>query len=253
MVNADLWEQFWKNRNERARERLIEANMNLVEQVLRSFKGVRPADREDLRSSGYIGLIKAVDSWDPTRMPWDRFCRLKIKYAMVDQIREMSWVPKGLRAEAERIEEAEDALAAELSRMPTTEELAERLESNPDELETTLTSIRATDWNVASLDWRQETETPWSESVADDNALLPEREAILVERSAMLRGLVGRLPTKEARVIRGLYFEGRRAVDIAEEMGVHPSRISQHESSALAKLKALAHQQPLRLSGAEVA
>lgn len=226
---------------------MIEGNKYLVEEVLRRMgRGVRAADREDLRGAGYLGLVQAVDQWDPTRMPWERFAKLRIKYAMVDQIRAMSWVPKGLRAQAERIDTVGETLTAELGRTPTTEELAARLEMHPEELETTLASIHATDWNVVSLDWRQETETPWSESVADQSPMgeNPAHRAERLEDLDRLELILARLTGRERFVIRWRFFAHPRKTqaDIARDLGVHESRVSQIVDAAIERARSLVPQ-----------
>jgi len=251
-VTADekqMWERFHRDRDDKTRTWLIEHYTPLVRRVAARFRNVRAADRDDLVGYGALGLVRAVDAWDPARMDWEKFASLRVKFACIDGIRGMTWVPKGVRSESERLDAAEEELASELGRTPSTEELAARLGIDPEQLEETLSSVRATDWNMVSLDWRAETEAPWSETVADDNALLPEGEALRAERREMLSSLLARLPERERFVIEQSYFSGRRDVDIAEELGVHPSRVSQLESAALAKLKVLARQQPLKLEG----
>lgn len=225
---------------------MIEGNKYLVDQVVRQFKNVRSADREDLRGAGYFGLIAAVDKWDPMRMPWERFARLKIKYAMVDQIREMSWVPKGLRAEAERIDFEEETLASELGRQPTTEELAARLEKHPDELVTLLVSIRATDWNVASIDWRRDTEIPWLETVVDKSSVGedPAHLAERLEEIDRLELILQRLTGRERFVIKWRFFAYPRKTqaEIAKLLGVHESRVSQIVDAAIERARLLVGQ-----------
>jgi RNA polymerase sigma factor for flagellar operon FliA len=177
---------------------------------------------------------------------------------MVDAIRASGFVKKGVRAAAKRLEDAAEAIEQRLGRPASDQELAEELDLDDiDELHALRSRLFGVDWSVVSIDARLDENGQdagsWEDTLTDRNARTPEEEALFTERSAMLRDLLSRLPEREARVIRGLYFEGRRAVDIAEELGIHPSRVSQLESAALARLKALAHQQPLRLSGAEVA
>jgi RNA polymerase sigma factor for flagellar operon FliA len=253
-VEQEKWEQFHRDRDDKTRTWLIEHYTPFVGEVLRRMgRGVRAADREDLRGAGYLGLVQAVDQWDPTRMPWERFAKLRIKYAMVDQIREMSWVPKGLRAQAERIDAEEGALAGELGRTPTTEELAERLETDSERLEKALSTIRGTDWRVTSLDYRQETEEAWMESVADPSAVIPEEETLRNERREILSSLLARLPEKERFIITERFLAGRTQASIASELGCHESRVSQIIDAALERLRGLAKQMPLKLPGEGIA
>jgi RNA polymerase sigma factor for flagellar operon FliA len=253
------WKLWLDHRDEKARARLIEGNMAVVEAALRRYRGkVRPADLDDLRGAGYAALVMAVDQFDPSRgMEFSQFVSLKVRYGMTDHIRACGFSKRGIRSEAKRLEAITEDLEQRLGRPPSDDELAAELGVDLDDLHALKSKLYAVDWRVVSIDSRLDGDGEdtgnWEDTLADRDSRTPEEETLLAERSAMLRDLVNRLPEKEARVVRGLYFEGRRAVDLAEEMGCHPSRVSQHEDSALTRLKELAHQQPLRLPCEEVA
>jgi RNA polymerase sigma factor for flagellar operon FliA len=241
---TDVWARFLADRNNADRTRLIEAGRPIVEEVLRRFRNVRACDRDDLRGAGYLGLIRAVDEWNPERMPWDRFVRLRVKYAMVDHIRELSWVPKAVRSAAERLEAEEEALAVALGRLPTHAELAGRLGLSEDEVTALVSDVRGTDGRVISLDWRAESEAPWSESLCDRQAETPEGAALRREDIDRLELILQRLPATARDVLywRFLGFPKVSQKEIARRLGVHESRISQIIAAAIEQARAIREQ-----------
>jgi RNA polymerase sigma factor for flagellar operon FliA len=241
---SPLWERWIEVQDESARHGLIEQNMPLVETVLRGIKNVRPTDREDLRGAGYVGLIRAVDEWNPLRMEWERFARFRIRAAMVDHIREMSWAKKGVLAQAARLDGAEEALAAELGRQPTPAELADRLDLSEEEALDLLSAVRGTDARLVSLDYREGSEAPWWEAVADKTAEDPGRVAARREEIDRLELILQRLDANERAVLYWRFLGWPRVSqkEIARRLGVHESRISQIIKFAVEKARALREQ-----------
>jgi RNA polymerase sigma factor for flagellar operon FliA len=238
------WAEFRERRDDATRWWLIEGNMPLVEAVLRTFRNVRRCDVEDLRGSGYLGLVEAVDQWDPAKKDWQSFARFRIRAKMVDGIREASWVPKSVRTRARKIERLEDDLSGKLGRAPTVAELASAAGCTPDEMEEQIATFRATDWSVASLDNTEAGEGSWLEALADPAAETPEQTAVRREELDRLELVLQRLPGKLRRILRWRYFDVPRKTQkaIALELGVHESRISQLLDDAFARARRLNEQ-----------
>lgn len=247
MDETEMWQRWHDQRDEQARAWLIEFYKPLVDQAVRSFRNVRRSDVEDLRGWGYLGLCEAVSTWDPARTPWLGFARFRIRAKMVDGIRDMSWVPKSVRTRAREIERAEDDLSGKLGRQPTTAELAEAFGCGVEEMEESIASIRATDWNVASLDNTEDGCGPWLDAIADPTSDT-EQAFARRERARMLRSILDRLPSRLRWVLEQRYFDGRTQKAVAAELGVHESRVSQLLEEAFARARQLAHERPLTLT-----
>lgn len=246
-TEAQMWARFHATGDERARAWLIEFHTPLVEAALRTFRGVRKQDVPDLRGAGFVGLIESVDGWDPTRMEWLRFAKFRIRAAMVDGIRGVSWVPKSIRSVARKVELWEDRLAAKLGRMPTTGELAQAMGRTVEETEKLLGTIRGTDWAVASLDMApEEGGGTWAEAVPDPRASV-EEEADLRERVRALASVIERLPPRQADMLVSRYLRGESQKSIAKRHGVHESRVSQCLNQALSLARRLAYEQPVEV------
>jgi RNA polymerase sigma factor for flagellar operon FliA len=244
------WQSFWEGRGDRDRNWLVEFYLPDVRRVSRSFPNVRAHDREDLVSVGHIALIKAVGDYNPEGMEWSRFLSCKLRYAMIDYIRKVSWVPKGIREVADRVEKAEEAVYNAKGREGTPEEVADVLGVTADQYDDMARSFRSTDWTVSSLDHCSETESPWVESIIDPAAEDPGRAAIRREEIDRLEFILQRLPGRDRQVIQWAHFEFPRVEqrDIAVRLGVHESRVSQILKMALEKARKL-RDQPCLFAG----
>lgn len=237
-----LWAQFRSCPCDLCRNKLIEMYRPLVDKVLRSFRNVRAEDRNDLRGAGYFGLIKAVDDWDGRRMLWLDFVKLKIRYAMVDQVREVSWVPKGVRQKARRIEEVEEELTGKLGREPMVGEIAANLGISEEECDQQISSFRSTDWSVTSLEGRGDMEATWYETLEDPGAPDPQNCSLWAEQVDDLELVLQRLPAQDRLLIRWKYFHFPRLAQkwMAEQLGVHESRVSQLLDAAIERARKIA-------------
>jgi RNA polymerase sigma factor for flagellar operon FliA len=236
------WARFRSCPCDPCRSKMIEFYRSLVDIVLRSFRNVRAEDRKDLQGAGYYGLIKAVDEWDERRMIWLDFAKLKIRYAMVDQVREVSWVPKGVRQRARKIEEVEEELTSRLGREPTVKELSERLGISEEDCEQQISSFRATDWSVTSLEGRGDMEATWYETLEDPGAPDPQTCSLWAEQMDDLELVLQRLPAQDRLLIRWKYFHFPRVPQkwMATQLGVHESRVSQLLDSAIDRARKIA-------------
>ena len=145
-------------RDRALRDRLILTYAPLVKFVAGRLGSGLPAhvDEGDLVSYGLLGLIGAIERYDPDRdVKFETYAISRIKGAIIDELRAMDWVPRSVRARARDIERAIGALEAKLHRAPTDEEIAEKLGLTTDELDDSLTDISRS--SIAALDelWRR--------------------------------------------------------------------------------------------------
>ena len=152
MVEADvkayelreLWRRYKEDGDESARERLVVAYSPLVKFVAGRTGARLPShvEQSDLISYGMLGLIEAMDRFEPERrIRFETFAMQRIRGAIIDELRSLDWVPRSVRSRARDIEEANAKLEHELGRAPTDAELAERLKMDETELQEALLQI----------------------------------------------------------------------------------------------------------------
>jgi RNA polymerase sigma factor for flagellar operon FliA len=246
-----LWREYRKTSDKAIRDRLILTYAPLVKFVAGRLGSGLPAhvDENDLVSYGLLGLIGAIERYDPDRdVKFETYAITRIKGAIIDELRAMDWVPRSVRARAREIERAMSALEAQLHRAPTDAEIAEKIGISQEELEDSLTDIARS--SIAALD------EVWtiSSSGGDQVALIdtiedtegPEPQAALDEtetREALAESIAA-LPEREKIVITLYYYEELTLREIGEVLGVTESRVSQLHTKAILRLRS-------RLSGAQ--
>jgi len=224
------------------RDALIESNLVLVNHVLYQIASHFPrhADRDELAQAATLGLVEAAHRFDPSRgVPFERWAVVRIRGAILDSVRSLDFAPRSLRAASRQLEEARAALTVELARTPTDAETARRLGMSTAELcELTGRVHRAL---VLSLDAPSGSDDDGDNLCIadvvtnDDPAVCESLESR--ELLAYLGDAVGLLPERLRAVIVGYFIDGRSSADLAAELGVTESRVSQLRSEALAMLR----------------
>lgn len=227
---------------------LVEQHLSLVQHVLYQVAAHYPrhADREELAQAATLGMVEAAHRFDPTRgVPFERWAAVRVRGAIVDAARALDFAPRSLRAAARDVEEAHTALLHEHGRQPSPRELAERLCITPRELHELQGKVHRA--LVLSLDapCGEEDGDPLTladglveATDVDPSAQLEEREQV-----SYLRDALELLPERLQRVVRGYFIEGRSSSDLALELGVTESRVSQMRSEGLALMRAGLHAQ----------
>jgi RNA polymerase sigma factor FliA len=243
-----VWIEYRRTKDQKLRDRLILTYAPLVKYVAGRLGSGLPAhvDDEDLASYGLLGLIGAIERYDPGRdVKFETYAMGRIKGAIIDELRSLDWVPRSVRSRARQIERTIGELEAKLGRAPTDEEIAGKLGVSQEELDDDLfqisrTSIAALDelWTVSGggdqvslIDTIEDTSGPSPTAALDETEL----------REAMADAIAG-LPEREKIVITLYYYEELTLREIGEVLGVTESRVSQLHTKAVLRLKA-------RLSG----
>src|SRR5512134_50567 len=136
-----LWQEYRETRDRALRDRLILNYAPLVKFVAGRLGSSLPShvDEQDLVSYGLLGLIGAIERFDPDReIKFETYAIARIKGAIIDELRSLDWVPRSVRARARDIERAIVTLEKELMRAPTDEEIAKKLGVSTDELDDSL-------------------------------------------------------------------------------------------------------------------
>lgn len=246
-----LWQRYKSAPDRALRDRLILTYAPLVKYVAGRLGAGLPAhvDESDLVSYGLLGLIDAIERFDPGReIKFETYAIARIRGAIIDELRSMDWVPRSVRARARQIERAIAALEARLHRPPTDEEIAAKVGMSGEELDDALLEISRS--SIAALDelWSSPTGSGDAvslvDSLEDPTALEPGGELEATEVKEMIGEAIAGLPEREKLVITLYYYEELTLREIGEVLGVTESRVSQLHTKAILRLKA-------RLTGAE--
>ena len=148
-----LWQEYRRSNDQELRDRLILTYAPLVKFVAGRVGASLPShvDEQDLVSYGLLGLIGAIERFDPDReIKFETFAMARIRGAIIDELRSLDWVPRSVRTRARQIERAIAALEKELHRAPTDEEIAKKLGVTEEELDDSLLEISRS--SVGALD-----------------------------------------------------------------------------------------------------
>ncbi|MCY1143368.1 sigma-70 family RNA polymerase sigma factor [Actinoplanes sp. Pm04-4] len=216
-------------------ETLVRENMALVGHMVREmlFKVPPHVHRDDLASAGYAALVTAAKAFDPTRgIPFGKFAAMRVRGALLDELRGLDWASRSVRARARRAEQARQELTAQLGRTPTDTELAELLGVAVGELASVQDDVQRA--AVLSL---QGFQAGAAEEMVAEPALNPEEMLLHRERIGYLHDAVAVLPERLRFVVEESYLRERPLAEVAAALEVTESRVSQLRTEALALLK----------------
>jgi RNA polymerase sigma factor FliA len=240
----DLWRRYKGEGDASARERLVVAYSPLVKFVAGRLGAGLPShvDDADLISYGLMGLIGAIERFEPERgIKFETFAMTRIRGAIIDELRSLDWVPRSVRSRAREIEAAQSKLEHELQRAPTEAELAKKLGLSEDELQTSLLEIANS--SVYALDelWTISDSSGDSisllDTISDPRADDPQESLASSEIKDRLTEGISGLPEREQLVIALYYYENLTLREIGEVLGVTESRVSQLHTKAVMRLK----------------
>ncbi|GGN87906.1 RNA polymerase sigma factor [Actinoplanes lobatus] len=218
----------------RDQEQLIRDNMALVGHVVREmlFKVPPHVHRDDLASAGYAALVTAAQAYDAERgIPFGRFAAVRVRGALLDELRSMDWASRSVRARARRADVAREELTRQLGRTPTPEELAELLGVAVGELSSVDDDVQRA--AVLSLQGF----TTGADDMVTETAMNPEELLLHRERLGYLHDAVAVLPERLRRVVEATFLQERPLSEVAVDLGVTESRVSQLRTEALALLR----------------
>jgi RNA polymerase sigma factor for flagellar operon FliA len=240
----DLWRRYKEEDDQAARERLVVAYSPMVKFVAGRLGAGLPShvDDADLISYGLIGLIGAIERFEPERgIKFETFAMTRIRGAIIDELRSLDWVPRSVRARAREIEAAQNKLEHELQRAPTETELAGELGISEEMLQGSLleianSSVYALDelWSVSDSSGDQ---VSLLDTISDPRADDPQESLASNEIKDRLTEAVASLPEREQLVVALYYYEGLTLREIGEVLGVTESRVSQLHTKAVMRLK----------------
>lgn len=227
------------------RERLILEHLPQVRLIARRIQERLPENisLEDLVSTGVLGLISAIDNFDPAHnVKLKTYAEYKIRGAILDSLRGLDWAPRQKRRKAKQIEAAITEVEQKLQRAPSEEETAAQLGISMEEYHQWLVETRGL--NVASLEYAGNDQgKDMLHYIPDDHEDLP---STLLEKSELERLLaegINGIPLIERTVLSLYYHEELTLREIAQVVNLHESRISQLKSQAILRLRSQLSQQ----------
>jgi len=216
-------------------EELIRDNMALVGHMVREmlFKVPPHVHRDDLASAGYAALVTAAQAFDAERgIPFGRFAAVRVRGALLDELRSMDWASRSVRARARRADVAREELTRRLGRTPSPEELAELLGVAVGELSSVDDDVQRA--AVLSL---QGFAAGAAEDMVTDSSMTPEEMLLHRERLGYLHDAVTVLPERLRYVVEASFLQEKPLSEVAAGLGVTESRVSQLRTEALALLR----------------
>jgi RNA polymerase sigma factor for flagellar operon FliA len=223
------------------RERLILEHLPQVRLIARRIHERLPdsVNLEDLISTGTLGLIAAIDRFDPKHnVKLKTYAEYKIRGAILDSLRGLDWAPRQQRKRSKQIESAISAAEQKLHRMPTEEEIAAELKVEIEEYHEWLVDIRGV--NLGSLEHASSEDSGRDllKFVSDTDEKWPSVILERLELQRLLADAIEKMPSTEKTVLSLYYHEELTLREIAKVVKLHESRVSQLKSQAILRLRA---------------
>lgn len=238
---AAAWADFRATANDDVRNRLIEHYLYLVRYNAERIGAKLPdeVDVDDLMSAGIFGLVDALDAFDLSRgVKFETYCAPRIRGAILDELRNMDWVPRLVRHRAHKLADATRTLEAELGRVPHDEEIARRLKMTKAQFQKLLQDANAV--SLISLS-RKYTDPESQRDVFEIDVLPDDRgcDPVVEAQKQDIRELVSRGLSRAERLIVVLYYyEQMTMKQIGQTLDLSESRVSQMHSAILVRLRA---------------
>ena len=236
MEHLSLWQKFKKQNDLDAKNSLIEKYIEVVKIVagrLYSTYGTN-VEYEDLVSYGIFGLIDAIEKFEIDKnVKFETYSQIRIRGAIIDQLRSLDWVPRSVRQKAKDVEGAYQRLEKTLGRSASDVEVAKELNVSLQDFQVILQQIN--NLNVISIEEKLYDGYVSQASEQDNHS--PEDIVCNLEVFKTLRNSIDLLPEREKEVISLYYYEELTYKEIGVALGISESRVSQLHSKAISRLK----------------
>jgi RNA polymerase sigma factor for flagellar operon FliA len=239
---------FAATRDPEVREALVLRYVPLVHFVLNrlGFSQAIGLDYDDLASHGTLGLIEAVDRFDPALgTQFSTYATLRIRGHVLDQLRARDWLSRSARKRARDVQNAVSALWLEMQRAPSDEELAGRLNLGLNQLRQTLVESNRVMLSLDAVHDDHDDDTSLHEILADPQQTDPADAMLDMDLHERLVEALKALPEREQVVLSMYYSDDLTLKEIGEVLGLSESRVCQLHARAVMNLRAfLSHDEP---------
>ncbi len=244
----ELWAHFKDRGDAGARETLILHHMRIVRYVAGRMAIHVPANVEmhDLVGWGVLGLLDAVEKFDHQQdIKFTTYATIRVRGAIIDQIRALDWAPRSLRTMARRVRESREKLRQQQGLEPDSDAIAEDLGTTPELVEDTMAQLQTA--HVLSLDnylpSDDQEDVRKIDIVTNSNASSPMHAAMEKEKQELLVKAILNLPDQQQKVLNLYYFEELTLKEIGLVLNVSESRICQIHSAAMKALRKFVREQ----------
>lgn len=233
----ELFRRFKEEGDMDAREKLVMSHLNLVRFIANKFKN-RGEPIDDLIQVGYLGLLKAIDRFDPSRgLEFTTFATPTIMGEIKRHFRDKGWsvrVPRRLQELSAKVNQATDTLTSQLQRSPTIAEIADYLDATVDEVLEAMESSSA--YSSVSLEAPSGADDDDTPSVIDRYATEDSDLAFTDDRIIIEEALASFSP-RERDVIEMRFLKGMSQIEIAEKLGISQVQVSRLLRRTLKKIQ----------------
>jgi len=239
-----LWDEYGRTQAPATKDQLVMHYSWLVRHVLSRLAISLPPslDYGDLAGCGYIALVESIDRFEPERgFKFETYAAVRVRGSILDAIRSMDLVSRPVRRRMRQIAEATNDLSRELQRLPTDQEVADRMGFTVAELRE---AYRHGAMAVISLDSvagrdREDDGLALHESLEDSETADPLEEALRAERIDAVAGALAKLGERDQILLSLYYYEGLNMREIGEVLSISESRVCQVHTKAIIYLRGL--------------
>ena len=235
-----LWTEYHKTKSADIREQLILEYAPLGKLVagrLSMYLGFN-VEYDDLVGYGIFGLIDAIDKFDLMKdVKFETYASLRIRGAILDQIRKMDWIPRTIRQRQKKIEQAIKEIERDNGHVATDAEIAAKMEISEDEYQNWQNQMKVTGLVSLNEFMDQGADIPEDSNNRNSSFVKPEEAIEKEELKKMLAQSLELLTDKEKKVILLYYYEELTLKEISEVLEVSESRVSQLHTRALQKMR----------------
>lgn len=238
------WREFKETGSKIAKDKLLVEYAHLVKYITNRLAVNLPksVDRDDLTSAGVLGLIKAVETFEPERgFKFETYAGHKIRGAILDELRALDWVPRSVRQKSRELQKVFAKLENDLGRAPYDDEVCEAMNITMQEYEEMLSDVTPT--TIISLEEAMPNRESDSkelriiDTIEDPGSDNPLKELGFAQVKEILKDAIMNLPEKEKLVVALYHYEELTLKEIGVVLDITESRVSQIHSKAILKLR----------------
>jgi RNA polymerase sigma factor for flagellar operon FliA len=239
----ELWQHYHQQADISTENALVERYLPLVVSVLGRLSMTLPehVSHDDLHSAGLVGLLQALRNYDPTcGSSFETYARVRVRGAMLDELRRMDWVPRTIHEKARKIQDAMGRLEQQLGRTPAEAQVAKALGLSLLQYNELLDEVRPASFVcLDSVGSSEDGDTgSFYEVIADTSEENPVEQVSQRELKQVVFRCLKELPEIQRKVLALYYVEDLHLREIAEVFGLTESRICQIHSQAILSIRA---------------